>query len=243
MPGAHLANPAQILERDRLPAARVVGDRHEDDRNHLGAVLIEQPLERVEVHVALERMPRRRIPALGDHQIDGRRSRVLDVGAGRVEVGVVGNDLARAADRREQDLLRGTSLMRRDHVLERKQVLDALEEPEPRRRSGVALVTALDRRPLVARHRTRPRIGQEVDQHVLGAQREQVVPGTPHGLSSLFRSGHHEGLDRVDPERLDDRLERHVFIMGETATTGDMSPPCEPRRSPSPAANRASIRR
>jgi hypothetical protein len=147
---AQRPHAAQVLERDGLAAAGVVGDRDEDDRDHLAAVFAEECLERVEVHVALERVQRRRVAALGDHQVDGGGAGVLDVGAGGVEVGVVRHDLARTADRREEDVLRRSTLVGGDHVLEREQVLDALEEAEPRRRPGIALVAALDRGPLVA---------------------------------------------------------------------------------------------
>ena len=50
---AQRAHAAQVLQRHRLAAAGVVGDGHEDHRDVLGG---EHELERVEVHVALERM-------------------------------------------------------------------------------------------------------------------------------------------------------------------------------------------
>ena len=144
------------------------------------------------------------------------RAGVLDVGAGGVEVGVVGHDLAVAADRREQDPLRRPTLMGRDHVLEREQVPDAFEEPEPRRRPGVdSRRRASDRRPLVARHRPGARVREEIDQYVLGAESEQVVACMPDRLATIFRRGHHERFDRVDAKRFDDRVERHEPIMRE----------------------------
>src|SRR5256885_7663102 len=48
----------------------------------------------------------------------------LDVGARRVEVGVVWHHFPRAADDAEQDLLGRPSLVGGDHVLERKERLD-----------------------------------------------------------------------------------------------------------------------
>ena len=66
-----------------------------------------------------------------DDEVDRLGARELDVGPGRVEVGVVGNPLAGAADDREEDLLGGPTLVCRDDVPEREQRLDALEEGEP----------------------------------------------------------------------------------------------------------------
>ena len=146
---ADRAHVAQVLHRHRLAAARVVRDRHEDDR-HVGGTLGEQPFERFGVHVALERMQCRRVAALRDRQVECLSPGVLDVGARRVEVRVVGDDLARPTEHREEDPLRSTALMRGDHVLEREQRLHCLEEAVPRRRAGVALVPVLDGRPLVA---------------------------------------------------------------------------------------------
>ena len=95
------------------------------------ACSVEERLQRDDVHVALERVDRRRVVALLDDEVDRLGARELDVGPGRVEVGVVGNPLAGAADDREEDLLGGPTLVCRDDVLEREQRLDALEEGEP----------------------------------------------------------------------------------------------------------------
>ncbi len=203
---ADLPDAAQVLERHRLPASRVVRDRDHHDRNVLRPRL-EQRVERLEVHVPLERVHQARLAAFRNDEVDCVRARRLDVRARRVEVGVVRDDLAGPSDRREQDPLRRSSLMRGDHVLEREELLDRREEAEPRWRSGIALVTVLDRGPLVARHRAGPRIGQEVDEDVLGAQVEQVVAGLADLLAAFRLRRQPKRLDRVDPERLDDRLE------------------------------------
>ena len=135
--------------------------------------LLDQPLERGDVHVALEGQDRLRI--VRRRQVDRLGAGVLDVGARRVEVGVVGDDLRRTAEDGEQDLLRRAALVRWDDVLEREELLDRAEEAIPRRRPGVALIAVLDRGPLVAAHRARARVGQQVDDHVRGVDVEEVV--------------------------------------------------------------------
>ena len=129
---AHLAHGPQVGHRDRLAAHRVVGHGHEHDRDVLAPRSLDQPLQRVDVHVALERRASRagRGPAM---TVDRLGASELDVGARGVEMGVVGDDLARAADDREEDLFRRPALVGRDDVLEREELLDGLEEAVPRR--------------------------------------------------------------------------------------------------------------
>ena len=208
---AHGTDRAQVLERDRLAAARVVRDGDEDDRDAV-AVGVEQGLEPSDVHVPLERVDRLWVAALGDDEVDRLGARELHVGARGVEVGVVGDDLVRPAQDAEQDLLGGPTLVGRDDVREREQLLDRLEERVPRRRAGVRLVAVLDRRPLVAAHRPGSRVGQQVDEHVLGVDREQVPARRLERRRALVARGDADGLDGVDAERLDDRpREVHGF--------------------------------
>jgi hypothetical protein len=172
---AHLA---QVGQRHRLAAARVVGDGDEH-AGHVAGALGEQRLEARDVHVALEGMLQRRVEALRDDQVDRLRAGGLDVGAGGVEVGVVRHDLARPAERGHEDLLGGASLVGRDDVLEGEQRLHRRLEAIPGRRARIGLVAALDAGPLLARHRPGTGIGQQVDQHVLAVQAEQVEADRP----------------------------------------------------------------
>jgi hypothetical protein len=204
IPIAHRSDRPQVAQRDGLAAARVVRDRDEDDRD-VHRPLGEEPVERVDVHVALERVDRRRLATLGDDEVDGLGAGRLDVRSRRVEVGVVRDDLARAADDAEQDLLGSPALVGRDDVLEREERLDALEERVPARTARVALVAVLDGRPLVAAHRAGPGVREEVDEDVLRVHVEQVVAGCLDGLGALDARGQADRLNRVDPERLNDR--------------------------------------
>ena len=69
---AHLAHRAHVGHRDRLAAARVVGDRDHHQRD-ARAALGEQPVELGRVEVALERVQRVRVQALVDHQVEPPR--------------------------------------------------------------------------------------------------------------------------------------------------------------------------
>ena len=111
---------------------------------------VQEGVEPIHVHVAFERVPRCRIVALRDEQVDRRPAGELDVGTGGVEMRVVRDDLAGATDRSEQDLFRRPSLMGRDDVPEREEILNRREETKPRWGSRVALVAVLNCCPLVA---------------------------------------------------------------------------------------------
>ena len=168
-------------------------------------------LERLDVHVALERVQRAWVAALRDRQVERLGPGVLDVGPCRVEVGVVGDDLARPTEHGEQDSLGSAALVRGDDVLEREQLLHRGEEPVPRGRAGVALVAVLDGCPLVARHRARARVGEEVDEHLVRGQLEEVEVDRRDGRPPLLLCRQPQRLHRVDPERLDDRLEAQAI--------------------------------
>jgi hypothetical protein len=85
--------------------------------------------------------------------------------------------MIRPARHGEQDLLGGPALMGRQDVPEREQAGHRVTERVERGRSGVSFVAPLDAGPLLGRHRARPRVGEQVDQHLLGPDFEQVVPG------------------------------------------------------------------
>ena len=127
---ADLGDLVHVGERDRLPAAGVVGDGDHDERDALGAVLGERLAQGVDIHVALERVVRVHVRELGRGQVERERPSELDVGAGRVEVAVVGDDVALFAHDREEDPLGSAALMGRDDVLEPGDVVDRVVEVE-----------------------------------------------------------------------------------------------------------------
>ena len=155
-----MSNSRQIVgdgvhvgERDRLAAARVVGDRDHDQRDVLGAVLGERLTQPRDVHVALERVVGLHVGQLGAGQVERDGTGELAVGARGVEVAVVGHHVAGLAHDREEDALGGAALVRGDDVLEAGDVVHRVAEVEERRAAGVGLVAAHDAAPLVGAHR------------------------------------------------------------------------------------------
>ena len=109
----------------------------------------------------------------------------------------------------EEDALGGASLVRRDDVLEARELLHGVAEPVIGAAAGVRLVPLDERAPLRGRHRARAGVRQEVDEDVLRVQEKDVVAGLGDGLAPLVGSRRLDRLDGLDPEGLDDRAEFH----------------------------------
>ena len=142
-----------------------------------------------------------------DHQVERLSPAGLDVGAGRVEVVVVRHDVARLAQHAEEDALGGAALVCGDDVLEAGDLLHRLFEAVERAAAGVALIPAHHAGPLRRRHRAGAAVGQQIDQHVVGAQQEQVVAGLLQHLGAVLVGREVDRLDGFDFERFDDGFE------------------------------------
>ena len=129
----------------------------------------------------------RGVVAFFDDQIDGFGADEFDVGAGGVEVGVVGNDVAFLAGHAEQDALGGASLMGGDDVTVAEDVLDGILEAVEAAAAGVAFVAFHDGGPLVRGHGAGAGVGEQVDQDIVGGEEEQVVVGGFEQLLALRR--------------------------------------------------------
>jgi len=182
-----------------LTTATVVGDRHHHQWDSILPHIGNQSLELVRVHVPLERVLHRGLERNAGHEVH-RISSVGDhVGAGRVEVHVVRNNVPRLEHRREEDVLRRSPLVGRQDVVEPEDVVDRGAEPIVAAAPRVGLVTPHHRRPLLLAHRTGPRIGQQIDVDVARVKVEDVVSGFLEPLLP-FRLGEHPNrLNDLDP--------------------------------------------
>ncbi len=109
----------------------------------------------------------------------------------------------------EQDAFGGTALMRRDDVAVAEDVLDRVAEVVEAAAAGVALVAFHDGGPLMSRHGAGAGVGEQVDEHIVGRQEEQVVVGGTQQLFTLRAGGPADRLDALDAERLDDGFGGH----------------------------------
>ena len=76
-------------------------------------------------------------------------------------------------------------------------------QAEEAARAGVALVALHDGAPLARRHGAGAGIGEPVDEHVLGAELEDVQLARPQQPLALGAGGHADGFDALDAEGFD----------------------------------------
>ena len=215
-----------IRHRDGLATAAVVGHGEHAKRDAL-ALSLEQRLDSLQVDIALERIDQRWLQTFRDHQIDRLDADVFQVRAGRIEVGVVGHQVALFAYCGEQHLFGGAPLVGRHKVLHAGDVLDHRFQPVKAARPGVALVALHDGAPLPRRHGTGAGIGQPVDQYVFGAQLEHVELGRFQQLLPLRAGGHADGLDALDAKGFNQGF-GHGGDIGVTSGDAKLSPPKSP---------------
>ena len=235
VPVADQPGGPEVLEAHRLPATRVARHRAHD-QGHVGALGGQQGLEPPEVEIALERVAVSRVGRLRYRQVDRPRAAVLDVGPGRVEMRVARHGLPSAAQQLEEDALAGAPLVGRQRVLEPGDVTDGIAEPVEAGGAGVAFVGSHDPGPLLCTHRTRAAVGEQIDEHLIRIDLEQVEPGATQDLLALRWAGETDGLDDLDPERLDDGLHRASIGRGASPLASVISRgPVPPRARPDPA--------
>ena len=128
------------------------------------------------------------LPAFCDYQVNGFGAHEFDIGAGGVEMRVVGNDIALFAGDAEQNSLRGASLMRGNHVAIAEDVLNRIAEAIKALAAGVTFVAFHDSRPLMRGHGAGAGIGEQVDQHIISWKQEQIVMCGSQKLLAFLRA-------------------------------------------------------
>ncbi len=159
-----------VFHGHRLTAAGIVGDCQHHQRNAFAAHSRDQSLERWDIHIAFEGVNQAGLFAFGNHQVDRFGADEFDVGAGGIEMSVVGDDVAFLAHHAEQDALGGPALMGGNYMSETEDVLDRLLEAIETLAAGVAFVALHDRGPLVGGHGAGTGIGEEVDENIGGGK-------------------------------------------------------------------------
>ncbi len=152
MPLAYRAHLTHVLHRYRLPAARVIGHRQHHQRDTFAPHPHNQRFERRHIHVAFERIMQRWLFALGNQQVNRFGSHKFDIGPGRVEVSIVGNDIALLARYSKENPLGRASLVCRNHMLVAHDLLHRVAEPVKAPAARVAFIALHHSRPLMRRH-------------------------------------------------------------------------------------------
>ncbi len=205
-----LRHGPDIFHRDRLAAPGVIGDGQRSEGDLLRPDLFDQGSQLGGIQVAFEWVAVGRVIGFLDDQVGRAPAPGADVGVGRVKVHVGGDDHPRPDQDGGEDIFRGASLVGRDEMLETKDFLHHLCQAVIRASAGIQFIPCQHGRPLVLAHRPRPRIGQQVDEDIFGAQRKQVVASLQHGLPPFLATDQADRLDHFDPEWLG-RVLRHTL--------------------------------
>lgn len=141
-----------------------------------------------------------RVTRLVNDQVGRASASGADVGIGGVEVHIRRDKVPSPDERGSQDVFGGASLVGREKVFESENVIHRRFETMVGTRPGVRFVAEHHCRPLVLAHRARARIGQQVDENILGLKREDVVTGGLNGGLALGRRWQADGFDGFDAE-------------------------------------------
>ena len=177
MLAADRADLAGVFHGDGLSTSGVVGDGKHNQRNAFTTYAGDQRFEGFDVHIALEGMHERRVLALFAQEVDGLGAGELDIGAGGIEMGVVGHDVAGLAHHTEEDAFGGATLVGGDDVLISHDFLHGIAEAVEAGAAGIAFVAAHDGRPLRGGHGASAGVGEEIDEDFVGVEEKDVVGG------------------------------------------------------------------
>jgi hypothetical protein len=151
--------------------------------------------------VALELALVLRVEALGHHEVERLRARLLGRSPRWCRSGCYSHDRARRHDRVEQQVLGHPALVRRDDVLVAEEVPDHALEAVEAAAARVRLVPHHQRGPLPVAHRRGAAVGQKVDVDRVRRHLEQVHARFLEPRGALLARGGLERLDDLDAER------------------------------------------
>ncbi len=200
---------------DGLAAAGVVGDGQHDQRNFGGALGGDQGLQRGDIHVAFEIEAGLRVAGFGQGEIHGARAGEFHVGAGGVEVGIRGDDVAGLAHDGEEDAFGGASLVGGDHVTEAGELVSDALQAEEAFAAGVAFVAAHDGGPLRIGHGAGAGVGEQIDQNISGVDEEEIVAGLGEKALAFRGSGVMQRFHALNAEGFNDGTHEAIIAVGE----------------------------
>src|SRR5512146_616464 len=122
---------------------------------------------------------------------------------------VVRYDLAALRHHVEQYPFCGASLVRRNDVLVSEYVLDRVTEAVVTFAPGVALVPFHDGTPLVGGHCAGARVGEQIDQDVIGREKKEVVVRVTKQLFAFLARSPADRFNALNAKRLDNGAGRH----------------------------------
>jgi len=217
MGAEHVFDFPDVPQGDGLAAAGVVGNGQHAEGYLVRPVVGDEGLERGHVHVALERALVLGRQSFGAEQVRRLPPHILDIGAGGIEMTVVGHPISGAYQSFRQDRLGGPSLMGGQYVGKTGDIPYGALETFPGPAAGVAFVPHHHGRPLGRGHGAGAAVGEQVDTAVVGVQQKDVVMRPLEGRGTLLGSGQVDGLRGFDAKGLDDRT--HIILLNTTSSS------------------------
>jgi hypothetical protein len=157
------------------------------------------------------------VERFGNRQVNCLRAGVLDVGARGVEVHVAGDELAGSAQDGKEQVFGGSALVNGEDVAVAGQLAHSLFEAVVAAGAGVGFVPAEESSPLQVAHGGGAGIGEQVNEHILRTEPEDVVAGSAEELLPLFARGEADGFDNLDAEGLDGHSHGGSAVVERTA--------------------------
>ena len=179
---------ADICHRNGLTSRSVVGNCQHHSRDTLLRIGFEHLLQLCGIEITLKWYFELGILRLVDRAVDSVRTTILDMTLSGVEMRVAGQHVVLLDNGRIENILSRATLMRRQEVVETKNILDRLLHIEVRLGTCITLVAKHNCRPLAVAHCARTRVGQQVDKHLLTAQAKQIVMRLSNPLLTLGAS-------------------------------------------------------
>ena len=200
----------QVLHAHRLPAGGVTGKGHDHQRDLFNGMTFENVLHLFQIHIPFERIFVRNIKSLTHTAVHSRSLPVFDMTLGGIEMTVARDDIPLFHQHREQDVLRGPPLMRGQEIFKPGDLPDGLLQMFIGGSPRIALIPLHQGSPLMMAHRSRARIGQQIDHHLVAPEIEHVVMGTTDPFFPLLTRAQPDGLRHLGLERLKIML-FHIF--------------------------------
>ena len=143
----------------------------------LRAFRLDELLELADIHISLEPLAGIDVLTLRRQQIHSLRAGIFDIGAGRIEMAVVGDDVAGLQAGGRENAFGRPALMDRKNMLEAGDLAHRVFETMPRCASRIAFISEHQCGPLAGRHRARAAIGQKIDCDIVRIEQENIVVG------------------------------------------------------------------
>ncbi len=177
---------ADVLHGDRLTAAGVVGNGDHGKGDFLPAVLLNGLLQGGNVHIALEGCHIGIIQPFITDQIKRIYPNKFKIGAGGIEVAVIGYNIPFVRAGHGQNTFCGTALVRGKNMLHPGDSANGLFESTERRAARIAFVAQHHRGPLLGGHGPGAAIGQQVDSAIFRVEIKNIVMGCLQSCGTLF---------------------------------------------------------